>query len=222
MVVSAELAPTLAEAAVQQERLARKVVMCDEPPFDGGLVTGVDVAYTQDQAVGCAVVMDLPRHEIVQITKVRRPCSAPYVPGFFHLREGPVIADLLRGMDAEGPILIDGNGILHPRRLGLASYMGVTMNRQTVGVAKTLLLGEIQAFHHDVAEIVDAEEVIGSALWLRNRKTPVFVSVGHRIALETALDVVRACSSSGFPEPLRKAHCIAKSSVNDYMGGEVQ
>jgi deoxyribonuclease V len=222
MVVSAELALTLAEAAVQQERLARKVVMRDEPPFDGGLVTGVDVAYTQDQAVGCAVVTDLPRHEIVQITKVRRPCSAPYVPGFFHLREGPVIADLLRGIDVRGPILIDGNGILHPRRLGLASYIGVVMDRQTVGVAKTLLLGEIQALHHDVARIVDDGEVIGSALWLGNRKIPVFVSVGHRIALETALDVVRACSFSGFPEPLRKAHSIAKSLLNDYRGGVVQ
>ena len=219
MAVSAELTQTLAETVALQENMAKRVIMHDEPPFDGTLVTGVDVTYLEDKAVACAVTMDLPRRRIVQIETRRQPCTVPYVRGFLQLREGPIVANLLKAIGFTGPILIDGNGILHPRRLGLASYLGVTMDRQTIGVAKSLLLGEIQMRHDDAAQIVDGDEVIGSALWLGSRKRPMFVSVGHRIALESALKVVRASSLAGFPEPLLRAHSISKSLASDAKGG---
>ena len=165
------------------------------------------------------MVMDLATRQTTQIRKVVKPCTAPYVPGFFQLREGPVVEDVLRTVNCEGPILIDGNGILHPRRLGLASYIGVRANRQTIGVAKGLLVGQMGSRHGDAAQIVDSGEIVGSALWLGSRKGPVFVSVGHRVTLETALSIVRACSFSGFPEPLLRAHRIAKSLTKDLERG---
>ncbi|RDE15590.1 MAG: endonuclease V [Candidatus Thorarchaeota archaeon] len=215
MFASGELAHTLAETAAQQERLAKEVIMYDDPPFDGTLVTGVDVAYSRSEAVGCAVVVDLLGRQRVRIEKATRPCTAPYVPGFFQLREGPVVEEVLKSIDCDGPILINGNGVLHPRRLGLASYVGVKMDKQTIGVAKGLLVGQIGPRCGDVAYISDSGVTVGSALWLGNRKRPIFVSVGHRTALETALSVVRASSISGFPEPLLMAHRIAKSLAQD-------
>jgi deoxyribonuclease V len=216
-----ELAQALADTAAQQQKLARNVVMLDDPPFDGKLVTGVDVAYTPSEAVGCAVVMDLTRRQTVKVEKVRKPCTVPYIPGYFQLREGPVIEDTLRAIDCHGPILVDGNGVLHPRRMGLASYVGVKLDKQTIGVAKGLLVGQIGCRHGDIADIADSGEIIGSALWVNSRKRPVFVSVGHRIALESALNVVRACSYSGFPEPLLRAHRIAVSIVHEVGRGRV-
>lgn len=219
MFANGELAQTLAETAIQQEILARRVVMHDDPPFSGKFITGVDAAYTSTEAVGCAVVMDLATRQTTQVRKVIRPCTAPYVPGFFQLREGPVVEDVLKTIDCDGPILIDGNGILHPRRLGLASYVGVRANKQTIGVAKGLLVGQMGSRHGDTAQIVYSGETVGSALWLGSRKRPVFVSVGHRVALETALSIVRACSFSGFPEPLLRAHKIAESLTKDTERG---
>lgn len=222
MFANGELAQSLAEIAAQQERLAKEVVMNDEPPFDGKIVTGVDVAYTQNEAVGCAVALDLVTRKTVRTENARAPCTAPYVPGFFHLREGPVVEEILRRIDVEGPILIHGNGILHPRRMGLASCVGVRMHRQTIGVAKRLLVGQIASRDGDTAQISDTGEEIGASLWLGNRERPVFVSVGHRIALGTALKVVRACSFAGFPEPLRRAHRIAVSLAQDAERGRVE
>ncbi len=219
MTANAELIQAVAQAETQQMELANRVIVRDEPPFDGLLVTGIDVAYTDTDALGCAVVMDLHSQIVVQIRKRTCECRTPYLPGFFQLREGPVVAAILGELEPTGPILINGNGVLHPRRLGLASYLGVTMDKQTIGITKTLLQGKIQTRSGDTAGIVDAGQAVGSALWLNDRKRPVYVSVGHRISLETALEVVRATSVHGFPEPLRRAHSIAKSMAETLHGG---
>jgi deoxyribonuclease V len=97
--------------------------------------------------------------------------------------------------------------------------VGVRLDKQTIGIAKGLLVGQIGCRCGDTAPIADSGEIVGSALWLGNRKRPVFVSVGHRIALESALDVIRACSYSGFPEPLVRAHRIAKTLAQDVERG---
>ncbi|RDE14744.1 MAG: hypothetical protein C4K49_07265 [Candidatus Thorarchaeota archaeon] len=219
MSANAELIQAIAQAETQQMELAKRVIARDEPPFNGLLVTGIDVAYTDTEALGCAVVMNLHNQAVVQIVKRTCECRTPYLPGFLQLREGPIVASILGELEPTGPVLINGNGVLHPRRLGLASYLGVTMDRQTVGVTKTLLQGEIQARSGDTAEVVDAGQTVGSALWLNGKKKPVFVSIGHRVSLETALDVVRKTSIHGFPEPLRRAHSIAKSWVQTLHGG---
>jgi len=221
MTANAELIQAVAQAETQQIDLAKRVVIRDEPPFDGLLVTGIDVAYTDIDALGCAVVMNLYSQTVVQIEKRTCECRTPYMPGFFQLREGPVTAAILGRLKSTGPILINGNGVLHPRRLGFASYLSVTMDKQTIGITKTLLQGKIQPRSGDTAEIVDVGLTVGSAMWLNDKKRPVYVSVGHRISFEAALEVVRATSVHGFPEPLRRAHSIAKSMAGTLHGGSV-
>lgn len=205
----------VAQLEAEQERLSERVVMEDVPPFEGTIVTGVDVSYAENIAVGCAVVMDVESNEIIQTEQRTLECVTPYIPGYFFLREGPVLIELLRDLDEAGPVLIDGNGILHPRRFGLASHLGVHLNLQTIGVAKRLLLGDMQPRQGNTASILDGSDCVGTALWLSGRKKPVFVSVGHRISLSTAVEIVQRSSTSGYPEPLRRAHTISKKKLQE-------
>jgi deoxyribonuclease V len=199
----------LKKAAKEQITLASQVVMEDLPPFDASIVTGIDVHYSGSQAVGCAVVIDSETLKPIQTVTLNREAQFDYIPGYLYLREGPIVLDLLKLLDFTGPVLIDGNGVLHPRRLGLASYVGVVSNAQTIGVAKTLHIGTTGSRVGEAASICDNEEVIGMAVWLGKEK-PVFVSVGNNITLSTSIRIVRECTVDGYPEPLRLAHRIAK------------
>ena len=200
----------IADAESEQIKCAKKLVTYDDPPFDGEYIIGVDVSYSNSTACGCAIVMDFQSKEIVQSESVVTNCNIGYIPGFFFLREGPIIIDLLNRVEYSGPVIIDGNGILHPRRCGLASQVGLKMNKQTIGVAKTQLLGTLRPRMNDTAAIIDSGQDIGAALWLGEKKKPIFVSVGHRLSLETAIKIVKESSIFGYPEPLRQAHTLAK------------
>ena len=196
----------LLESESKQSMLASKVVREDLLPLRGELVTGIDVSYRDDTAFTCATVMHLPTRSIVMKKSLVIDCEFPYIPGHFYLREGPAIISLLENLDDTGPIMIDGNGILHPRRMGLASYIGVMLNRQTIGVAKSLLLGALGDRNGNIAPITEKKENLGAALWLGVKKKPLYVSIGHRISLDTAIKVVEMSSFNGSPEPLHLAH----------------
>ncbi|UCH05708.1 MAG: endonuclease V [Candidatus Thorarchaeota archaeon] len=205
----------IAQLKAEQRRLSERVIMEDVPPFESKIVAGVDVSYVESVAVGCLVVMDLQSQKTIQTEQKTVECTAPYIPGYFFLREGPVLIELLEDLHIPGPLLVDGNGTLHPRRLGLASHLGIRLDLQTVGVAKSLLMGEIQQRQGNMASILDHDDCVGTALWLTGRKNPVFVSVGHRISLSTAVEIVQHSSTSGYPEPLRRAHSIAKETLQE-------
>ena len=204
-------------AAAEAEQLAdaKKIIPFDDPPFARKYVIGIDVSYSDDTACGCASVMSFQSREIVHSEALVIPCEIPYIPGFFFLREGPIIIKLLRRLEYTGPVLIDGNGMLHPRRCGLASQVGIHMNRQTIGIAKSLLLGAIGTRVDDKAAITESGEQIGAALWLDGKKKPVFVSIGNRLSLETAIKIVKESSLFGYPEPLRQAHLSAKKCLHN-------
>ena len=165
------------QVEAEQRRMASRVVTRDLPDFEAGRVTGLDVAYSDSVAVGCAVTIDSSSREEISVKVKTCNVEAPYIAGLFQLREGPILLELVRELSDPGPILIDGNGVLHPRRFGLASYVGVTLDVQTIGVAKRLLLGKIGPRSGDTALIVDDGETLGSVLWSPMRTQPVYVSV---------------------------------------------
>ncbi|MHA1248014.1 MAG: endonuclease V [Candidatus Thorarchaeota archaeon] len=204
---------TLYRVAQEQYRRASEVVRTDVPEYAGGPVTGVDVAYSDSLAVACAVTIDTERGNVTRIVFHTTNVDMPYVPGFFQLREGPVLIEMLRELRNTGPVLIDGNGVLHPRRFGLASYVGVELGIQTIGVAKTLLLGTMDSREGDIALVRDGDDIIGAALWIGARKKPVYVSIGNRVSLATAIEIVRDCSSKGRVEPIRQAHIMARTEI---------
>jgi deoxyribonuclease V len=195
--------------AKEQKDLSRLVKRYDDPCHDSPIVTGVDVAYARTIAVGCAVVFNSDTKEILSSLTLTREVESDYIPGFFQLREGPIIVDLVQNLKEHGMILLDGNGILHPRRFGLASYIGVTLDVQTIGVAKKLMLGEIGPRSENSAEIKENNEVLGRALWLKEKR-PIYVSIGHRVSLDSAVKVVIDASVHGYPEVLRQAHNLSK------------
>jgi deoxyribonuclease V len=194
------------EAAKQEQKeLATQVLKRDIPPFDGdGLVTGVDVSYIDSTAVGTAVTMDSSDRNVIKKRILITPCEFPYIPGYFHLREGPALISLLGECGETGPVLVDANGILHPRRCGLASYVGLKSDKQTIGVAKSLLLGNLGRRQDGIAFIKDGDETVGAAVWL-GTGPPVYVSIGHKVTLETAVKIVTTIEQSGKLEPIVNA-----------------
>jgi deoxyribonuclease V len=213
-VVYEDLEMQLKISAIAQLKMSRFVGRTDSFEWDGQKVIGVDVSYDNDIAFGCAIELDIVNRSVTKRETHRSKCEFPYIPGHFYLREGPIVKELLRKFE-KNIVLIDGNGILHPRRFGLASYVGVILNIPTIGVAKSLLLGDIGDREEDYAFVTDDKEVIGAAVWLGSKKKPVYVSIGHKVSLTTAIAIVRETASHGNPEPLRQAHICSRDLISN-------
>lgn len=207
----------LSALAKEQEILAKRVKRYDDPPCCSSIVIGLDVAYSKNLAAGAAIAIDsITKKTIISVTTIKE-CETEYIPSFFQLREGPILVELVQKLKISGVILVDGNGILHPRRFGLASFLGVKMDVQTIGVAKKLLLGTLVSQGENCADIVQDDEIIGKALWF-NKKRTIYVSIGHRVSLETAVKVVTDSCVDGYPEALRRAHVLSKEVLSTEIG----
>jgi deoxyribonuclease V len=204
-----------AEARSLQERLRDRVVVEDRIGCVRR-VAGVDVGFEAGGRVtrAAVAVLDLPSLEPVDQAVARRPTSFPYVPGLLSFRELPAVLDALDLLDRAPELLLcDAQGYAHPRRFGLACHLGLLADIPSIGVAKTRLVG----MHGPVPEakgewvpLTDDGETIGAVLRTRAGVKPLYVSVGHRVALETALGYVLACTPRyRLPETTRAAHRLA-------------
>lgn len=197
------------EAMALQRDLASRIERRDRlDPIK--LVAGVDVSMRGDRARSAVVVMRLPELQVVEEVLAERPVTFPYVPGLLSFREAPVILDALARLENTPQVLMfDGQGIAHPRRLGIASHLGVVLDHPSIGCAKSRLTGTYtdptpQRGSH--TWLRDGQEVIGAVLRTRDRVKPLFVSIGHRVSLETAIDLVLRCGGGyRLPEPTRRA-----------------
>jgi deoxyribonuclease V len=183
-------------------------------------VAGVDAGFEDEGATARAavVVLSFPDLKPVAYALARGPVRFPYVPGFLSFREAPVIIDALAMLPAPPDLVIcDGQGIAHPRRLGIASHLGVVTGLPTIGCAKSLLTGsypEVPDERGARVPLMHRREQIGWALRTRAGTKPVFVSPGHRVALETAAELVMACCTRfRLPETTRYAHNLASNGV---------
>lgn len=180
------------------------------------LVAGVDISSTRDDrvATGAVIVLAYPELTVVETSVVKGEVDFPYVPGLLSFREAPLILTACERL-AHTPdvILVDGQGIAHPRRLGLASHIGLLLDLPTVGCAKSILCG-----HHDpvgveagsIAEIGYNGEVIGAVLRTKAGVRPMYVSIGHKVDLSSVVSwVMRCCRGYRMPEPTRLAHLAA-------------
>ncbi|NHJ13873.1 MAG: endonuclease V [Candidatus Thorarchaeota archaeon] len=206
----AELEWIIRESEKEQRKLAPLVVSEDQLDAKARFLIGIDVAYKGNTAYACAIAMDFLTTHVRERSTMQASCDFPYIPGHFHLREYPIVEGVLKKLSAPGVMLIDGNGILHPRRCGFASYLGIKLDVPTIGVAKSLLLGKLEKRKDNRALIREKGEILGCAIWLGKRAKPIYVSIGHYIRLETALAIVEKSSIHGFPEPLRLAHICAQ------------
>ncbi len=204
------------EAAVALQKELRREVVSDRPiDLDAvRLVAGVDVSVKENQSQAAIVVATYPGFEVVETVLARRPTPFPYIPGLLSFREGPVLEEAFERLQAEPDIfLFDGMGIAHPRRIGIASHMGLWLERPTIGCGKTLLTGRYRDLGEEkgsAAPLVDRGETIGVALRTRAAKNPMFISPGHLADIPTAAELVLRCSPRyRLPEPIRLAHNAA-------------
>lgn len=202
-----------AEAEEIQRRL-RNYVLVRPLPTPPQVIAGIDVSIRDEHARAAVVLLTYPALVPFQSAVADLPVSFPYVPGLLAFREGPAVLAALERLTTQPDVLMfDAQGLAHPRRMGLATHLGVLLDLPSVGCAKSLLCGD----YEEPAEqrgswtpLYDGDEVIGAVVRTRTGVQPVFVSVGHRIDLETAIALVLNCATrSRLPEPTRWAHQVA-------------
>ncbi len=210
---------SIAQALEIQQRLAAKVSKRSEvttPHF----IAGVDISAgkREGMATGVVVILNYPELRVVETKVAQGKLGLPYIPGLLSFRESPLtLAACEKLTIAPDLILVDGQGIAHPRRLGLASHLGLFLNTPTIGCAKSILCGSHEAPGTEpgsYTEIVDRGEVIGAALRTKLGVKPVYVSIGHKVDLNTAIYwVMKCCHGYRLPEPTRLAHLAAGGNL---------
>lgn len=206
---------SFAQARQIQTDLQSQVITEDDLP-DIYTVAGVDVGFEdKGKTTRAAVaVLSFPQLELVEQAVVRVPTCFPYVPGYLSFRELPgIIKAMARLKTLPDLVLCDGQGIAHPRRFGLACHLGVLTRLPTIGVAKSRLIGEYKepaANKGAWTPLFDKGEIIGAVLRTRDNIRPLFISSGNRVSLQSAIDLVLACTPRyRLPETTRQAHKLA-------------
>lgn len=183
-------------------------------------IAGVDAAFFNDMVIGVACLFKFPQLLPVEDKFIIKKVTFPYMPGFLSIREGPaVIAALNRLNIKPDVILFDGQGIAHPKGIGLASHVGVLLDLPTIGCAKSKLVGyykEPGCGKGDLSPLIFNGETVGAVLRTRDKIKPIFVSPGHRVDLETSVKIVLGCTVKfRIPEPLRRADMLSKRIKNE-------
>jgi deoxyribonuclease V len=199
----------LAATIRMQKEMAKKVISENTQNDELIYICGADVAYRNNVAYCSAVLMNKNTMEVKESVNVTLKINHPYVPGFFVLRESEVIINILKTLrNRFDLLLIDGHGVLHPRRCGLASYVGIIIDKPTIGVAKKILCGTVNA-----DQFIDVGGVISGFKMIKEKKKPIYISVGHKISLINAIRIIKQLvrPKERIPEPLRLADINSKA-----------
>ena len=205
------------QQAIQHQRELTDRVIEQDQLGDVRLVAGIDVGIEgagNQTARAAVVVLKFPELAPVDYAMARMPVAFPYIPGLLAFREIPVIWKALEQLETEPDVfIVDGQGRAHPRRLGIASHLGVLGDRVNSGCAKSILCGKAVEPKNQVgawSPLIDHGETIGAAVRMRKGVTPIYVSVGHRVSLARAIALVIQCGKGyRLPETTRYAHRVA-------------
>lgn len=210
--------PTKEAMALQAELAGRVIAQTTFDPATIETVAGVDVGFRGGDARAAVVVLRYPELDLADCSHASASITFPYVPGLLAFREGPAVLAALDKLTIRPDLLLfDAQGIAHRRRLGLAAHMGVILDWPSIGCAKSRLIGE----HEDPKSVAgswvplqDAGETIGAVVRTRSGVKPLYVSVGHRVDLPTAIDWVLRCTRGyRLPETSRRAHRLASEAI---------
>lgn len=227
---------------------SRKVIKYDDFPTPLTLIGGLDISFVDQsdgvvefEAVGALVILDYNSLKLLYKDFIELRTRIPYVSGFLGFREEPFAKVLFNRLRENAPqlipqiLIVDGCGIYHPRGYGSASQIGVNLNIPTIGLSKSFLkleglnesdyIIEIENNHkYDFELPIETTEhgVIASALYSGKSKHPrCYVSIGHRISLSTAIEVIKKCSISKIPEPIRQADLISRDYIRRRKGKQL-
>ena len=201
----------LKKARKEQLALAKKVKLAD-PKKLPNYVLGLDASYNGIKAYGAGVLFDMKKGEPVKTHHADIKINSPYVPSYLGYREIPIYRKIIEQVDEPAILMVDGNGILHPYGIGIASHLGIETGMPAIGVAKSKCCGKLSAEPTKVGEskpIILDKKVIGKALKTSARAKPIYVSPGHDISMASALKIVKNTARLKLPEPTRLAHLEA-------------
>jgi deoxyribonuclease V len=191
------------EAMALQKKLSPLVKETSELPSKITCLVGCDATYFRGMTLAAASLVDYEKLELLRIKTAEEQTRFPYIPGLLAFREAPSVLRAIRSLRAQSYVcLVDAHGLAHPRRFGLACFVGVALDRPTIGVAKSLLYGSVRDDHvfdkdgRQIAEIVQ----------LPASRKAIYVSVGHKISLKDAVKIVRYCLTPRGPFPISLAH----------------
>src|SRR5437763_1190770 len=209
------------EAAIAlQRKLAAKIIRTDQLKGEVKLVAGVDMALNEEKnmAHAAVVLLSYPQMEVLERHVYEEPIRMPYIPGLLSFREIPCILGAFALLSQQPDlVMVDGQGIAHPRYLGIASHLGLWLDLPTIGCAKSILTGHHDPLSEEAGSWVPLKAdkaVIGAVLRTRARVKPMIISLGHRICLETSLRfVLDCCRGYRLPEPTRLADKLSKDNA---------
>jgi len=206
------------EAIDIQETLSKKLILKGDL-YNIQKIAGVDSRYIKNtnSIVSVVIIFSFPELKIIEVKYCSLKVDFPYMPGFLAFREGPSIENCFKSLtNIPDVIFFDGHGFCHPRRFGLASHLGLILNLPSIGCAKSNLCGEYELpvlKRGNFAYIRERDEIIGAVLVTKDNVNPAFISVGHRMSLQTAIALTLEVSKYRIPEPIRRAHNFLKSLI---------
>ncbi len=202
-----------------QRNLSDRVIKCDMLA-DVKYIAGVDMSIrrTSKTAIASVVLLNYPDLEIVEVGTASGNLEFPYIPGLLSFRELPLtIAACEKLSISPDLVIVDGQGIAHPRRIGLASHLGIILDIPTIGCAKSRLCGshtEPENEPGNYTDLLDKDEIIGAVVRTKHGVKPVYVSIGHKISLATEISwIIRCCRGYRLPQPTRLAHLAAGGNL---------
>jgi len=209
---------TPVEARKIQQQLRQQVIM--EDVFDEiRTVAGVDIGIKKDRDKGeiakaAVVILSYPELELIDQIRIEQPIEFPYIPGLLSFRESPAIIAAFEKLSTEPDLVIaDGQGIAHPRHFGIASHLGLLLDKPTIGCAKSRLYGRHNQPGMAAGSYVylyDKDSIIGAVVRTRENVNFVYVSIGHKISLQSAIQyILKCCRNYRLPQPTRLAHQVA-------------
>jgi deoxyribonuclease V len=206
---------SIAQAEEIQRKLASQVSQKSEIT-NLRFIAGVDISAPDSKGIAraAAVILNYPKLEVIEVKIAEDKLGFPYIPGLLSFRESPLVLAACQKLSTSPDLLlVDGQGIAHPRRFGLASHLGLLLDMPTIGCAKSRLCGKHEPLATEASacsELIDNDEVIGVVLRTKAKANPVYISIGHKIDLPTAIHWVTECRRGyRLPEPSRLAHLAA-------------
>lgn len=208
-------ADTSRESLLAAQRLVAERAIIEDDFGELRLIAGVDQAFVEDKIISGIIVLEYESLDVVERVHSIQPVNYPYIPTFLSFREGPAIVSAYKKLKNPPDILlVDGAGINHPRRAGIATHIGVALDVPTIGITKKILCGEGKepAQAGEANPLIYKGQKVGWLLKSGKRSRAIVVAPGHRVSLDSSLSIVKAClRGHKLPEPLRLAHEYANS-----------
>jgi len=183
-------------------------------------IAGADVSYYQNKMIAGVIIFEFPNLKTIEKQSFISPVNFPYIPGLLTFREGPSLLEAFKKIKiTPDVILFDGHGIAHPRRMGIATHLGLFLDKPTIGCAKSRLSGKYTSVKEgkgDYALLKESEEILGVVLRTRKKVNPIFVSPGHKIDLPNSIEIILKCIVKyRLPVPVREAHIFVNQIRNN-------